>query len=236
VPPGYRSLWLAPVQPYGVAGRRDDNEGHRLDILARGDEGEVFGLTFQVSVHPAERSARFLAIVLDRGHRPVVLVDEHVPPPGRGWEIRDSGLWADLNCETPGVHWSYGLEAFALALDEPDQLVEGDRGDRVPLGWELDFESEDGIDALIEEGGSFVHRQKGTAHGLLLGPHRPIAIAGPAVRHHWRGADKPATVVVGAPGSESDALDRVQVRFDGDLWSCVLWSDGLRCALGPQRG
>jgi hypothetical protein len=52
-------------------------------------------------------------------------------------DIRAHGLWLSLVDEGDG-RWTVGLEAFALAVDHPDD----DRGDLVPLG--LDVEYDDG--------------------------------------------------------------------------------------------
>jgi hypothetical protein len=66
----------------------------------------------------------------------LVVRDEEAPPPVDG-TIRANGLWLSLVCETPGEHWSIGLEAFALAVDDPDD----DRGDLVPLGFDVEWEA-----------------------------------------------------------------------------------------------
>ena len=58
--------------------------------------------------------------------------------PPVGLDLRGSGLWLSLVDEGDG-RWTIGLEAFALAVDDPDD----DRGDLVPLG--LDVEWEDGV-------------------------------------------------------------------------------------------
>lgn len=78
-------------------------------------------------------------VVLRAEAMPLVLVDVGIPISNERWEYRSSGLWVEAVCEDPGVHWSYGLEAFALALDGPDELLGRGYGHRTPLGWELDF-------------------------------------------------------------------------------------------------
>lgn len=79
-------------------------------------------------------------------NRPFVLVQESdIAPPRRpeSWEIRAEGLWADHNCETPGEHWSFGLEAFGLSFDNADDAVAPDQwGDRMALGYDLEWEPE----------------------------------------------------------------------------------------------
>jgi hypothetical protein len=76
--------------------------------------------------------------------RPYVLVkDLAVEPPRRpdSWEIRSEGLWADHNCEEEaGEHWSFGLEAFGVAFDDPEEALRSEWGDRTALGFDLEWE------------------------------------------------------------------------------------------------
>ena len=77
----------------------------------------------------------------------IVVADEAVPlpRPTAGLEIRADGLWASLLCETAFEHWSLGLEAFGLRLD--DDAVGDDPpawadlvGERLPVGFDLEWE------------------------------------------------------------------------------------------------
>lgn len=71
------------------------------------------------------------------GHDLVVLREPDAPLPRAGSrEIRASGLWADAIEEEQGQRWTIGLEAFALAVDHPDDAV----GRRVPIGFDLEWE------------------------------------------------------------------------------------------------
>jgi hypothetical protein len=67
--------------------------------------------------------------------------DDVAPPNGSTPEIRAEGLWSALECETPLEHWTVGLEAFAVALDDPDEALRGERGDRVGIGFDLEWEA-----------------------------------------------------------------------------------------------
>jgi hypothetical protein len=67
----------------------------------------------------------------------LLVVREDDAPAARHGVIRAPGLWVSLDCEEPGVHWTIGLEAFALAVEHPDD----DRGDLVPLGFDLEWEA-----------------------------------------------------------------------------------------------
>ena len=76
--------------------------------------------------------------------RPLVTVIDHdirLPRPG-STEIRTEGLWADYVVETPLDHVTVGVEAFALALADPAEAYGEMRGDRVPFGLDLEWETD----------------------------------------------------------------------------------------------
>ena len=71
--------------------------------------------------------------------------DDEIAPPRRDdvLVVRAEGLWAELLCETPGEHWSIGLEAFGVRNDSVDEATTSDRGERVPVGFDLEWETPD---------------------------------------------------------------------------------------------
>jgi hypothetical protein len=44
-----------------------------------------------------------------------------------------------MTCETPGEHWSFGLEAFGLRVDDPAETI----GERLAVGYDLEWETPD---------------------------------------------------------------------------------------------
>ncbi|MFN0028083.1 MAG: hypothetical protein ACKV2O_13030 [Acidimicrobiales bacterium] len=82
--------------------------------------------------------------------------------PARGLELRADGLWVDANLETPYEHWSVGLEAFGLAVEDPTD----DRGLRVPVGMELDWEHDRAVTGGLRDGYEQPARVRGE---VLLG-------------------------------------------------------------------
>ena len=72
----------------------------------------------------------------------VIVVRDHdvLPPKGRLLEIRADSLWAELVCETPGEHWSFGLEAFGLRFADEEEAATSDVGDRLAVGLDLEWE------------------------------------------------------------------------------------------------
>lgn len=183
------------------------------------------------------RRASVLIAVLRAGHLPLVLAEDDVPVVDDRWELRSSGLWIEAVCETPDAHWSYGLEAFALAIDEPDELLARGYGHRTPLGWELDFEAGGGPPA-----GRGAPLQGGRVDGLVLtgpGVEGELALGGPGRRGSWDGnrtepirwaLDLPAVagppVEVALPGGGSGAPGSVWwVGHDGRELT-VRWTQG----------
>ncbi len=182
----------------------------RLLVAADLGRGSILVVASQVVVDRSRSRAGVQIAVLGSGP-PLTISELDARPPGQGIEVRTSGLWADHVCEDPYVHWSYGLEAFALALDDPVELLGRGLGHRVPLGWELDFEATDEPQWLGGEGpdhhaaGSGGYRQLGTAHGLVLTAAGEHPVEGRAVRSHaWGGFRLAAeTALAGGPRAPS---------------------------------
>lgn len=131
---------IAPVDerrhPPGAG--RDWEESWYLDFVAA--DGGLAGYV-RLTLRPGEGTAWFWAAVVGGGPRLVTVRDHEVPPPaGRALEVRASGLWTELVCETPLDHWSVGLEAFGVALDDPLEAWRQERGDPWALGLDVEWE------------------------------------------------------------------------------------------------
>jgi hypothetical protein len=130
------------------------------------DHGIAGWMRLAVGASPAP--AAYLASFSLPGDGLVVVHDDDVPAPrGSILEVRADSLWAELLCETPGEHWSFGLEAFGLHYDDPREALVTDLGDRVAVGFDLEWETPDvvvgellvGSRALRFDGrGTFEHR------------------------------------------------------------------------------
>jgi hypothetical protein len=79
---------------------------------------------------------------VDLGDDGVVTIrhDEVALPRGRLFELRADGLWAELVCEVPDEHWTFGLEAFGLRHESRDEARSADVGERVPVGFDLEWD------------------------------------------------------------------------------------------------
>jgi hypothetical protein len=122
--PGTEALW---------------NESWYFDFM---DAAGTFGGYVRVGMYPNLGDAGliwFWACVVGEDRPLVTVIDHTVPIPKAGIELRHDGLWADHVIEEPLQRWSLGLEAFGAALDDPAETYRGCRGDRTPLGWDLEW-------------------------------------------------------------------------------------------------
>ena len=176
----------------------------------------------RLSLFPHQRVAWYWAyLMLADGL--VVVRDHEVPLPraqSRDLEIRADALWSELVCETPMVHWGIGLEAFGVRLDDPADALAGERGERVAVGLDLEWET---IAPAFDDGPSRYHHV-GRVHGdLLVGADR-IAIDGVGARDHgwgdsvwWPEGRHRAAFAIGE-GLAGEVTSGPGAVVDGYLW------------------
>jgi hypothetical protein len=154
----------------------------------------------------------------------VVVRDHEVTPPRRDavLDVRADGLWAELVCETPGEHWTIGLEAFAVRLDAPVDALHGEIGERLPVGLDLEWETGD-VGPPPAIGGS--------VHGDVLVAADRIELDGAGVFRRttapetgwptaWSGAlllDRPASWVSVGRVESGTTIDGLPVPLAGEL-------------------
>jgi hypothetical protein len=139
-----------------------------------------------VTLWPHRQAAWYWAwLVGDGGDGPVAVLDDDapLPRPAGSLELRTEGLWADHVCETPLEHWTIGNEAFGVRFDDPDEALGRQRGERVPLGFDLEWETD--RPAVARADGYAVPC---LVHGLVLVGQDRLAVDGWGWRHHHWGA------------------------------------------------
>jgi len=123
------------------------NESYYLDFCAPppGDApiGHVGGYV-RIGTYPNLGVIWYWACVVGPDRPLVTVIDQTVPLPSApgSLEIRHDGLWADHNVETPLEHFSLGLEAFGVGLDDPADVYRGAYGDRTPVAFDLEWETD----------------------------------------------------------------------------------------------
>lgn len=143
----------------------------------------------------------------------IAVRDHDVPLPRTGLEIRTDGLWAELWCETPHEHWTFGCEAFGLRLDEPEEALRagGEIGERIAVGLDIEWEIGDIVhgDVLV---GRAAHAFDGWGRFVEGHTFAEEALSGETV----------ARVLI--PLDAGSALERSLVRTDG---GALRWSQHL---------
>ena len=92
----------------------------------------------------SDRAAFFAYLVGVPGYPGIVVVrDDDIPRPRQGLEIRTEGLWSEWWCGEAGVHWTLACEAFGVRLESVEEAWPPGReiGDRVPVGFDLEWEA-----------------------------------------------------------------------------------------------
>lgn len=148
-----------PASAPGVGGPRPaDERRHEPDgdptftecwTFAAGPGVATPALEVVVGLRPGLGDGWFEARLTGPGEDLVLVADRSLETPrGPGLEIRAPGLWADHVVEEPLRRWTLGLEAFGVALPLAEvggaDLLDPDlRGERVPVGWDLEWESDE---------------------------------------------------------------------------------------------
>jgi hypothetical protein len=162
--------------------RPDDDrwwsESWYFDFAAR--DGSLGGYV-RLGFYPNQKVAWWWAYLVG-ADRPLIALRAHeVPFPKRGLEVRDEGLWACLTAETPNDHWSVGMEAFAVSLDDPLDAYRGERGDRVAFGLDLEWEA---VAPVFDYPGVTRYEQSCNVYGEILVGEERIIFDGPGQRDH----------------------------------------------------
>jgi hypothetical protein len=149
----------------------------------------AFGGFVRLTLRPADQIAWWWTGLAGAG-RPYALVrDADVElPPGSALEVRASGLWAEITEETPDEHWSFGLEAFGVAFEDPADAWGDEMGERVAVGLDLEWERVEAAGAMTLPGGAAdLSAQPGVVHGEVLVGSERIELDAFGWRRHARG-------------------------------------------------
>ena len=116
------------------------SESYYFDFFSL--DGEVGGYV-RIGTYPNLGVIWYWACVVGEG-RPLAIVADHdiAPPRDGSMEVRAEGLWADHTVEVPFDHVTLGCEAFALGVDDPADVYGAARGDRVPFGLDLEWDTD----------------------------------------------------------------------------------------------
>ncbi len=160
------------------------NESWYLDWTNEaGTLGGYVRLGLYPNYTPARGAAWYWACVVGEDRSLVTVIDHDAPiPPGRSLELRTEGLWADHTVETALDHFTVGCEAFAVGVDDPAEVYGDLRGDRVPFGLDLEWETDGGTYSY--PGGVTRYEVPCKVHGEILVGDERIEFDGWGQRDH----------------------------------------------------
>ena len=197
-PPGFAPSW---------------REVWRFDAVT----GDVaLGVSVRLALHPGRNEGSYRVLLFGDGRPLVALVDDEVPLPRRalGLEIRSSGLWADHVCEDLLERWAVAVEAFALAVDPATEVTADLRGERVPLGLDLEWEADRAPDVFAPGHYEVPARVRGE---VVVGREQVGLDGWGRWTHRWGPAPT-------APGAWSE----LRVRGPGGVWVSQAVPDAAR--------
>ena len=136
------------------------------------DAEGTFGGYVRLGMYPNLGVSWYWACVVGAG-RPLVFVGDHEAPLPRSddLELRAPGLWTDISCLEALERFSVQLEAFAVGVDNPAEMYGRMRGDQVPVGFDLEWETDGGVFGYPE--GITRYEIPCVVHGeILVGPEK----------------------------------------------------------------
>jgi hypothetical protein len=184
-------------------------------------DGDTGGLVWLRQLR-RERTAWYWSALVRAGQPLLHVAEWDAPLAPAGLAVRAQSLWADHVCEAPFEQWTVANEAYAVALDDPDDALGAAFGHVEPMAFDLEWYATEQPRACADG-----YAQRGEVHGVVdLGDGALQLDGPPAWRSHRWGAElgllrpEPALAHRGA---------RAPVRLpDGDLLDLVLTADGWR--------
>jgi hypothetical protein len=156
------------------------------------------------------RRAWYWAALVQPGRPLLYLADVDVPLPTTGLELRSEGLWASHDCEAPFEQWTVANEAYAVALEHPDEALGRGYGRPEPVAFDIEWYAASPAVALSGTSG---YAQAGTVDAVIeLGQGR-LEVEASSRRRHWWGRPP-----VGEP---AEGL-RVALRLGEDPYGAVV--------------
>jgi len=139
------------------------NESWYFDVAA--PDGS-WGMYARLGLYPNLKVAWYWAVVVRAGEPMLLVRDHELELPRRGsLEVRGSGLWADTSCLEPHERWQLSFEGNAVALDEPGDAYGDERGHRVPVAFEMEWEA---AAPVYDYPGVSRYEQSCAVHGEVL--------------------------------------------------------------------
>lgn len=145
-------------------------------------------MSIEFLLWPQHDRMAFLVSLVQQGQPLISLVElEATVPKPPSLEVRASGLWTDIGIQTPLDHMTVDIEAFAVGLDDPNDVFANAYGIRTALGCELEWET---ASPVVAGPAPDSYEVPCIVHGELLLDEQTIDIDGWGWRsHRWGSPD-----------------------------------------------
>lgn len=156
-------------------------EAYLFDVVH--DDGAI-GVSVELLLRPQVGRAALHVSIVQPDAPLISLVDAAaLAPKPPSLEVRAPGLWTDVGIQTPLEHVTVDIEAFAVSLDDPDEVFAGAYGIRTAVGSELEWET---AGEIVAGPAADSYEVPCIVHGELLIDDRTIEIDGWGWRsHRW---------------------------------------------------
>jgi hypothetical protein len=144
-------------------------------------EGTLGGYV-RLGLYPNLGVAWYWACLVGEGRSLVTVIDHEVALPKTSLEVRAEGLWADHTVETPFDHMSLSCESFAVSVDDPAEVYGDLRGEIVPFGFDLEWDTDRG--GVYPWPGTTRYEVSCNVHGEILVGDERIDFDGVGQRDH----------------------------------------------------
>lgn len=127
------------------------------------------------------RRAWYWAAMVEAGQPLLHLTEWDVAVRTDPFVVKAHEMWAEHHCVAPMEQWSVGNEAYAAALDDPEEALGRGYGVPTPMACDLEWYAV-GPPVEIEHG----YEQAGVVHGLVEILDRPDVEFHEVPAHRWR--------------------------------------------------
>lgn len=198
-----------------------------------GAVGVVSGYRVLAGRPGGARTAWYWAAVARPGRPLLHVTDWAIPPRADPLLVKSAGLWAEHVCVAPMEQWTVGNEAYAAALDDPDEALGRAYGRPTAIALDLEWYAV-AAPAPVAERHAEGYWQAGVGHAVIeiAGAARvDLAEAASWRWHRWGDALDPRH----PPLAYAHTGVRAPFAFpDGTTADWVLTPDGWRAR--PQSG
>ena len=144
-------------------------------------DGAGLGGYTELTLFPAQSRSWYRSVLVRPDQPLLVIEDLDAPLPRQDLELKSEGLWADHVCEAPMRQWTVANEAYAVALDDPEEAIGRGYGVPTPVAFDVEWYAGAPVTRVADG-----YRQCGEVHALIELPGGPLSFVAPAWRdHRW---------------------------------------------------